>query len=491
MSEAVKQWGTPTLGEIGLPRTPNVDPSNYPKEIFELYSVPSFSLNRPEIVPGSAIGSTKQLVEPGDVLLCKIVPHLVRVWCVPSMSTHRQIASGEWIVVRPDPAKADNHYLRYALIEPRFRSQFMETVSGVGGSLMRARPKAVAQIRVPLPAKVEQLRIVTKLDSLLGRSKNGREELAHIPRLVQRYREAVLAFAFRGVLTGDWRGKASTKPKGSLTIGLDAARSAYFRQARIKEKPASSPSWTPDIDLPGGWEFVSVDQLTTLVQYGSSAKTSESLTEGVPVLRMGNIFEGQLDYTNLKYLPASHDEFPELLLQDGDILFNRTNSAELVGKTAVYSDMGHPTSFASYLIRLRVVGYLPELLSAYINSSFGREWVRSVVNQQVGQANVNGTKLRELGVPMMPMDEQKELWSRINRAFTRIEHLSKEATRATELLDRLDQATLAKAFRGAGQALLTKSAHNGHTNARARATRRARTAKVRSSSGGNHTLSSF
>lgn len=180
----------------------------------------------------------------------------------------------------------------------------------------------------------------------------------------------------------------------------------------------------------------------------SSAKTSEALTKGVPVLRMGNIFEGQLDYTNLKYLPACHDEFPELLLRDGDILFNRTNSAELVGKTAVYSDVGHPISFASYLIRLRVVGYLPELLSAYINSAFGRAWVRSVVKQQVGQANVNGTKLRELGVPMMPMDEQKELWSRINRAFTIIERLSKEATRATELLDRLDQATLGKAFRG-------------------------------------------
>jgi hypothetical protein len=119
-----------------------------------------------------------------------------------------------------------------------------------------------------------------------------------------------------------------------------------------------------------------------------------------------------------------------------------------VGKTAFYSDPGHLTSFASYLIRLRVVGYLPELLSAYINSEIGRQWVRSVVNQQVGQANVNGTKLREFGVPLMPMDEQKEIWSRINDAFTRIDHLFEEAIRATELLDRLDQATLAMAFRG-------------------------------------------
>ena len=444
----VKHWDTSTLHEIGLPRTPNIDPSNYLKETFELYSVPSFSLNEPVIISGSAIGSTKQLVQPGDVLLCKIVPHLVRVWCVPDKTIHRQIASGEWIVVRPDPAKADKHYLRYALIEPGFRSQFMETVSGVGGSLMRARPKAVAQISIPLPQKREQRRIVAKLDTLTGHSRTARDELARIPRLVERYREAILAAAFRGELTADWRAKASTKLTQSLAADLAAARAASFRKARLREKPPLAPSWTPNVDLPDTWEIVSVDQLTTLVQYGTSVKTSDSLTRGVPVLRMGNILGGQLDYSNLKYLPASHDEFPELLLRDGDILFNRTNSAELVGKTAVYSDVGHRTSFASYLIRLRVVEYLPGLLSAYINSVFGREWVRSVVNQQVGQANVNGTKLRELGVPLMPMDEQTELWSRINAAFSRIGRFSKEATRAADLLDRLDKATLARAFRG-------------------------------------------
>jgi type I restriction enzyme S subunit len=302
--------------------------------------------------------------------------------------------------------------------------------------------------RILIPTYKEQREIVAKLERLFERSKNSREELTLIPRLVGRYKQAILNAAFAGDLTVDWRAKASAQPKSSLLSDLGAKRSAYCRKVRIHEKPALSRSWTPSLDLPEGWEFASVDQLAVLVQYGSSAKTSESLTNGVPVLRMGNIFEGRLDYTKLKYLPRSHYEFPDLLLQDGDVLFNRTNSAELVGKTAVYSDSGHRTSFASYLIRLRIVGYLPELLSAYINSEFGRQWVRSVVNQQVGQANVNGTKLRGLGVPLMPPDEQKEIWSQINAAFSRIDRLEKEATRATELLDRLDQATLAKAFRG-------------------------------------------
>jgi type I restriction enzyme, S subunit len=199
---------------------------------------------------------------------------------------------------------------------------------------------------------------------------------------------------------------------------------------------------------PFPWGWVSVDQITTMIQYGTSARTSDERQDAVRVLRMGNIVDGQIDYKKLKYLPSGHSEFPELLLEDGDILFNRTNSAELVGKTAVYRGVELPTSFASYLIRVRTVGYLPDLLSAYINSAFGREWVSSVVSQQVGQANVNGTKLRELGVPVMPATEQAEIWRRLAMAFSHINLLASEAARASALVDRLDQAVLTKAFRG-------------------------------------------
>jgi type I restriction enzyme S subunit len=305
----------------------------------------------------------------------------------------------------------------------------------------------LAHIDVPFPPPAEQQRIAAQLDILCDHSKNAREELSRVRRLIERYKQAILAAAFRGDLTEDWRDERAKSVKNVLEEVV-RARSAYFKHEGRREKPTSATSWRPAIDLPPGWSWVSVDQLAALVQYGTSAKTSDVLSGGVPVLRMGNIVDGNLDYHSLKYLPTTHSEFPELLLKDGDILFNRTNSAELVGKTAVYFDTGHPTSFASYLIRIHVIEYLPELLSAYINSGFGRDWVRSVMNQQVGQANVNGTKLRELGVPLLPMDEQKELWSRIKKAFAAIDHVANESTRATDLLDRLDRATLAKAFRG-------------------------------------------
>jgi len=156
------------------------------------------------------------------------------------------------------------------------------------------------------------------------------------------------------------------------------------------------------------------------MQYGTSAKTSEDAT-GVPVLRMGNIQNGELMLDVLKYLPADHDEFPGLLLRDGDVLFNRTNSAELVGKTAVYRGNPTPCSCASYLIRLRLLpAYVPEFLAYYINSPFGRAWVSTVVSQQVGQANVNGTKLKALSVPVPGHAEQEQVVAEIEKQFTRL-----------------------------------------------------------------------
>lgn len=163
-------------------------------------------------------------------------------------------------------------------------------------------------------------------------------------------------------------------------------------------------------ELPPGWCWTTLGSCSEFLQYGSSAKTTSDPT-GVPVLRMGNLrHDGSLDLTQLKYLPGGHNEFPALLLEPGDILFNRTNSAELVGKTGVYRGVPSPCSFASYLIRVRLHdGVLPTLISAFLNSGHGRRWIKSVVNQTVGQANVNGTKLAAFDFPLPPLGEQQRI----------------------------------------------------------------------------------
>jgi len=141
----------------------SVDPSKSRDEVFELWSIPAYDRGKPDLVQGAEIGSQKQVVVPGDVLLSKIVPHIRRAWVVsPSRGGHRQIASSEWIVFRT--AVADAAYLRHLLTSERFHAEFMSTVQGVGGSLLRARPSYVAKIQVPLPPIEEQRRIAAILD---------------------------------------------------------------------------------------------------------------------------------------------------------------------------------------------------------------------------------------------------------------------------------------------------------------------------------------
>src|SRR5204862_484319 len=97
-----------------------------------------FDEGSPVVAPGNAIGSSKQVVAPGDILLSKIVPHIRRSWIVGPSRGRRMIASGEWIVFRSP--HVDPRYLRQTLVSDPFHAHFMATVSGVGGSLLRARP---------------------------------------------------------------------------------------------------------------------------------------------------------------------------------------------------------------------------------------------------------------------------------------------------------------------------------------------------------------
>ncbi|MDR7052594.1 type I restriction enzyme S subunit [Duganella sp. 3397] len=150
------------LDEVIAKRNGSVDPSKFPGEIFELLSIPAFDSGHPEIIAGAEIGSTKQVVQEGDVLLSKIVPHIRRAWVVKPTTNYRLIASGEWIVFRD--SRFDPGYLRHLLISEEFHRQFLQTVSGIGGSLMRARPAEVAKIKVPLAPKNEQRRIASILD---------------------------------------------------------------------------------------------------------------------------------------------------------------------------------------------------------------------------------------------------------------------------------------------------------------------------------------
>lgn len=295
-----------------------------------------------------------------------------------------------------------------------------------------------------LPPLAEQRRIAAKLDVLTSRLARAQAELDRVSMLARHLRQSAVAQAFTGQLTSEWRATNAGLAAHS-TAEAEAAYAVVAGQKR--RKPAFEIDWQPEIAIPEGWRWASVDELVAITQYGSSAKTSDDVS-GVPVLRMGNIQRGEIDWSSLKYLPLDHTEFPELFLQTGDVLFNRTNSVELVGKSAVFRGSDRAVSYASYLIRLRCSAILPDLLVRYVNSQYGRAWIDQVASQQVGQANVNGSKLKALGVPLPPPAEQAEMLRLLDIAFARSDRLEAEAASARTLLDRLESTLLAKAFRG-------------------------------------------
>lgn len=186
-----------------------------------------------------------------------------------------------------------------------------------------------------------------------------------------------------------------------------------------------------------------------LTEYGTSAKCGVLQDKAdVPIIRMGNLRDGELDWTNLKYLPVNHKQFPKLLLQHGDLLFNRTNSAELVGKAAVF-DGASPSSFASYLIRVRFKDSVdPWWANMVINSPAGRRYVRSVVSQQVGQANVNGTKLKAFPLPLPGRDEQERRVAEHRDVVAARQRLRAEAGALLARSELLRRALLTAAFSG-------------------------------------------
>ncbi|MCP4114122.1 MAG: restriction endonuclease subunit S [Desulfobacteraceae bacterium] len=334
-----------------------------------------------------------------------------------------------------------------------------------GGAQPNISQSVVQNTEILLAPTKEQKRIVDKIEALQAKSNKAKKALETAKPLLDKLRQSILAAAFRGDLTADWRKKnPDVEPASILLERIREERRKRWEETELakmkaKGKKPKNDKWKAKYkepepvdatglpELPEGWCWANIDELSSLVQYGSSTKTNED-TSSIPVLRMGNIVNGKLSYDNLRYLPEDNKDFPNLLLADGDLLFNRTNSPELVGKSAIFEDIEKPCSFASYLIRVRIILMKSSMAAGYINSPFGRKWIDSVVNQQVGQANVNGTKLKALSIPIPPLEEQKVLENKINESLSHSESTLQKIESTITMIEKQNQSMLAKAFRG-------------------------------------------
>lgn len=142
------------LGELMAASRRSVDPRENPEQVFELFSIPSYDAGEAALTAGGDIGSAKPQLQPGDVLLSRIVPHIRRCWVVGASKGYPQVGSSEWIIFRGSDVVPE--FLQTALLSDSFHPRFMQTVDGVGGSLLRARPSHVAEICISIPPKPQQ-----------------------------------------------------------------------------------------------------------------------------------------------------------------------------------------------------------------------------------------------------------------------------------------------------------------------------------------------
>ena len=161
-------------------------------------------------------------------------------------------------------------------------------------------------------------------------------------------------------------------------------------------------------ELPVHWKLVTVEDVTSICQYGLSIPLHES--GQYPIFRMMNYDDGHIVANDLKYVDLGKSDFELFKVHKNDILFNRTNSADLVGKVGIF-DLEGDFVFASYLVRLRTdqTQILPDYLNHYLNSDFGQKRLLAYATPGVSQTNISAGNLKKVLVPLPPIEEQKQI----------------------------------------------------------------------------------
>lgn len=158
---------------------------------------------------------------------------------------------------------------------------------------------------------------------------------------------------------------------------------------------------------PKGWETATIRDIVTDVRYGSSRPAVDG--GKYPYLRMNNItYGGELDLTDTKRIDIPDNELDKCTVRRGDVLFNRTNSKELVGKTCVYN-RDEMMVLAGFVIRVRVTErILPEFLSAFLNTDFSKRMLLGMCKAAIGQANINAQEMQDIGIYLPPTELQRQ-----------------------------------------------------------------------------------
>lgn len=366
----------------------------------------------------------------------------------------------------------DKKLFKYFLQSPNYWNEISETKLGI--AVPNVNATKLKAIEIPIPPLNEQKRIVAKIEELFGELDAGVASLQLAQAQLKTYRQALLKHAFEGQLTADWRETNADKlePAETLLQRIQAERQARHqaeladwkaevktweangkpgkkpRKPRpLKDLPPLTPSELEDLpELPAGWAWGKLGWMTCGVEYGTSAKSSENGTH--PVLRMGNIQNAKFDWSDLVYT-SEPDEIEKYLLREDDVLFNRTNSPEWVGKTAIYK-AARPAIFAGYLIRVNQIKSVinSQYLNLFLNSPVAKNQGNRVKTDGVNQSNINGEKLSNYPFPFCSLAEQNEIINQLEMKLSVVDDFGQEVSDNLVRAEALRQSILKKAFAG-------------------------------------------
>ena len=243
--------------------------------------------------------------------------------------------------------------------------------------------KWLGEYQIPVPPKDEQRRIVAELDLLTGIIDKRRMQLKELDTLAQ-------------------------------SIFYD-----MFGDPTHNEK---------------GWDVKKLGDMCTSVSYGTSSPSSSS--GRYKYLRMNNItYDGYLDLTDLKYIDMDDAEFEKYVVKEGDVLFNRTNSMDLIGKTTYIHNM-EPMIIAGYIIRVRLNGsVLPVFVAKFMNTPAMKKKLRSMAKGAVNQANINSKELKSIDLVLPPIKLQQEFADKIQSIEKQKAAINQSIADTQKLLD--------------------------------------------------------
>ena len=386
-----ENWCWTTLGTINQYVGGSVDPLKEPDSWFELYSVPSSADDYPEIVQGSAIGSTKQEVQKDDVLLCKINPRINRVWHVRQYTENKLLGSSEWIVVRN--CQINSQYLMWCFRSRYFREYMLSNVSGVGGSLMRAQPKFVQGYPIPIAPLAEQERIVDRIEYLFAKLDEAKEKAQSVLDGFETRKAAILHKAFTGELTAKWRAEHGMKSE------------------QWEQKPLSKVTYNHD-----------------------SRRIPLSQAERSNLERIYDYYgaSGVIDKVDRFLFEGRH----LLIGEDGANLVTRSKPIAFIADGQYWvNNHAHVLSTTSDMIL--------DFLCYYINSIDLVPYVTGSAQPKMTQAKMNGIPIP---VPLVP--EQTEIVRILDSLFAKEQQAKEAAEAVLEKIDLLKKSILARAFRG-------------------------------------------